>query len=102
MPQAQNLILTGKVMADFLNASCASDSSLNYGKAWAAWPSETNADAMPRFWQDALNKGKSSALPAIVIANERGEFLHVGALPSDTAATQALIRKYLPKQKKAG
>jgi hypothetical protein len=102
LPADQVWVLTGRAMRDYLNTVCAPEDQLGYGKAWAIWDKSTDVSNVPKFWQDALARPRTS-LPWLHIANDKGEFLYGGPLPVTTAATVAVIAKYAPKtQRKAG
>ncbi len=98
----QIAVMLGKPMRDWLNAKCATDATMGSGKAWAIQDKDTDLSGLGKFWADAAARPRTG-LPWIVIADQNGTFLYGGPLPADTAATQALIGKYLPTTlRKAG
>jgi hypothetical protein len=98
---AQQSILAGKEMRDWLNANCSPDEV--YKKGFAIWDKDTAVADLPKYWQDALTAGAGKALPWVVVMDGKGNVAGGFAMPADTAATIAALSKYLPKsQRKAG
>lgn len=102
LPQAQQLILDGKPMRDFLKEKTAPDPGMSDGKAWTIQDKDTDLSALGKFWEDSRNRPRTG-LPWIVIADQQGTVLFEGALPADVSAAQALVSKYTTaRRRKAG
>lgn len=96
---AREAIISGKVMRDWLIANCSPDAA--YPKGYAIWDKDVDASGAPKHWQDALASPRTS-VPWLVVMDGSGKVVHGEALPADTAATIAVLSKYVPKKKKAG
>lgn len=101
LPQAQQLLILGKPMRDFLDSKCTQDKTAS-GKGWYIVDKDQDLSALPKFYQDAKARTKGLPMPRIVIGSDAG-VIYEGPLPADFPAAQALINQYAARQlRKAG
>lgn len=93
-------IILGKPMRDWLNSNCSDDPSTDSKKGWFIVDKDQSMSGVPKFWGDALEKGKTS-FPCIVIMDGQGVVIQVAPLPADVEATKTLLGKYVPSKRKA-
>lgn len=97
---AQENILSGKPMRDWLVAHCSPDPA--YPKGFAIWDKDVETAGMPKHWQDALARPRGG-VPWVVVMDGNGAAVDGFALPANADALIAALSKYVPaKLKKAG
>lgn len=91
MPAAQvNAIHSGAVR-DYLDAKCAVGAD-GKTKEWRMWDADINPSAETALWQTAFKRAAGKTLPWVIVSNGTTGF--EGALPADSDALLALLKKY--------
>lgn len=101
LPKGQKDIIIGKDMRDWLIANCSPDPFTTNGKGYGIWDKDVAADNVPRHWADALARGRTLTMPAVVIMDGTGAIIQAVPLPADPEAVKTLLGKYLPAKRKA-
>ena len=98
LPAAQQSVIYGKAMRDYLNSKCVlgPDSKTH---EWRMWDKDTDASAESQLWQDAMKRGRTS-VPWLIVSNGKTGF--EGMLPATVEDTLKLLAKYeiAPKERK--
>jgi hypothetical protein len=90
LPPAQQSILFGQPMRDYLNAKCVVGPD-GKTKEWRIWDKDVATGSVTKLWQDAMKRPRQS-LPWVVISNGTSGF--EGPLPADVDAMKKLIDTY--------
>lgn len=98
MPRAQEMVLRGQAMRDWLQAHCTDSPVTQSRKAWFMLDKDADTSGIPD-WQKWAGRPRAS-VPWIIVGS--GDTVaYEGPLPADTAATIALLSKFVPAKRRA-
>lgn len=102
LPAAQQFIIVGKEMRDYLDSVCSNEVQTASGRAWLIADKDADLSGYGKFWADLLARPRGGT-PWMVITNDQGAVVYSGPLPADTNSAKATISKFVtPQKRKAG
>jgi hypothetical protein len=91
MPAAQQAVIYGRKVRDYLNAKCEKEAD-GKTRGWRIWDKDADASAEASHWQTAMKRSRAS-VPFIHIL--KGDSIaYEGPLPASADEALALLKKY--------